>query len=56
MKMAEQTKTIVFLDWADGVRGPGWYETGWMRVPASEEEIQKAEGREIVEIVRNRRK
>lgn len=50
-----RTKTRVFIDWADGYRGPGWYETGYEIVPATEDDIEAAGDREIIEYVYSNR-
>ena len=47
-------KTIRYLDWADGYRGPAWYETTRVKVPATQYEIEVAGGKPIVEVVYGR--
>lgn len=51
MTMTERTKTRVFIDWADGYRGPAWYETGYEIVPATPDDIAAAGDKKIVEYV-----
>lgn len=46
-----RTKTRIFVDWSDGVRGPAWYVTGWQVVPASPNEIAAAGAESIIEYV-----
>lgn len=48
---AKRTKTRIFIDWADGYRGPGWYEAGYEIVPATEDDIRAAGDKEIVEYI-----
>lgn len=47
-------KTIRYLDWADGYKGPAWYETTRVKVPATQDEIEMACGKPIVEVVYGR--
>lgn len=46
----KRMKQRVFVDWADGYRGPGWYVTGTMFIPVDDEDARD-DDEPIVEVV-----
>lgn len=44
-------KRRVFVDWADGHRGPGWYVTGTMLLQVDDDEDVRDDDEPIVEVV-----
>lgn len=47
----KRMKQRVFVDWADGYRGPGWYTTGTMFIPVDDDEDARDDDEPIVEVV-----
>lgn len=45
-----KTKTRIFVDWADGSRGPAWYVSGWMTLPMDDED-ERDDDEQRVEVV-----